>query len=276
KLYLLYYTPNEVPVPVRTASDKDGRFRFTVKKAEFDTGYSREPWQAAMVVALADGFGLGVPPIALDKKWDPADQTLVLTKDDMPVSGRIVDLQGKPIAGVRVTVAGLHWPRKGDLAPLLQEMKDRKVFYPPLRDLTFGLEGTHIDHFLGKLLPPARTGEDGRFTIKGLGRESFVTLRLEGPTIVHRTIYVATRPSGLIEVPGQWNAGDKLKMSLVYGVPFDFAAAPCKPIVGVVRDKDTGKPIPGAIVTSFQFAGSNYVQTELRTVADKDGKYQLN
>src|SRR5262249_14315094 len=69
---------------------------------------------------------------------------------------------------------------------------------------------------------------------------------------------------------------DKLKMSLVYGVPFDFAAAPCKPIVGVVRDKDTGKPIPGAIVTSFQLAGSNYVQTEVQTVADKDGKYRLN
>jgi RNA polymerase sigma factor (sigma-70 family) len=276
KLYLLYYTPRELPVPVRGTSDEEGRFRFTVKKTEFDTGDSREPWQAAMAVALADGYGLGVPPMELGKKWDPADQTLVLTKDDRPVSGRVVDLQGKPIAGVRVTVGGLHWPRKGDLAPLLQEMKDRKVFYPPLRDLTIGLEGTHIDHFLGKVLPAATTGEDGRFTIKGLGRERFVTLRLESPTIVHRTIYVATRPGGLIEVPGQWSASDKLKTSLVYGVPFDFAAAPCKPIVGVVRDKDTGKPIPGAIVTSFSFPGSNYIQTELRTVADKDGKYRLN
>jgi len=276
KLYLLYYTPKELPVPVRGTSDPEGRFRFTVKKAEFDTGDSGEPWQAAMAVALADDYGLGVAPMELGKKWDPANQTLHLVKDDKPVSGRIVDLQGKPIAGVSVTVAGLHWPRKGDLAPLLQEMKERKVFYPPLRDLTLGLEGTHIDHFLGKLFQTATTDRDGRFTIKGLGRERFVTLRVEGPTIVHRTIFAATRPGGLIEVPGQWSPSDKLKTSLVYGMPFDFAAAPCKPIVGVVRDKDTGKPIPGAIVTSFQFAGSNYVQTEVQTVADRDGKYQLN
>src|SRR5262249_34986829 len=172
----------------------------------------------------------------------------------------IVDLQGKPVAGVSVTVAGLHWPQKGDLAPLLQEMKARKGFYPPLRDLTFGLEGTHIEHFFGQLFPVARTDADGRFRIKGLGRERFVTLRVEGPTIVHRTIYVATRPGSLIEVPGQWSPGDKLKMSLVYGVPFDFAAAPCKPIVGVVRDKDTGKPLPGAVVTTFQFPAPTYIQ----------------
>jgi RNA polymerase sigma factor (sigma-70 family) len=276
KLYLLYYTPKSLPVAVRDTSDKDGRFRFTVAKAEFDTSDGPEPWQAAMAVALADGYGMGVPPFELDKKWDPADQILHLVKDDLPLTGRVVDLQGKAIAGVSVSVGGLHWPRKGDLTPLLNEMKERKVFYPPLRELTFGLEGTHIDHFLSNLVRPAVTGPDGRFTIKGLGRERFVTLRLEGPTIVHRTVYVATRPGGLIEVPGQWSPSDRLKTRLVYGVPFDFAAAPCKPIVGIVRDKDTGKPIPGAIVTSFQFAGSNYVQTEVRTVADKDGKYQLN
>jgi protocatechuate 3,4-dioxygenase beta subunit len=276
KLYLLYYTPKPLPVPVRATSDKDGRFRFTVAKVEFDTSSDREPWNAAMAVALAEGYGMGVPPFDLDKKWDPSEQTLQLVKDDLPLTGRVVDLQGKAIAGVSVSVGGLHWPRKGDLMPLLNEMKERKVFYPPLRELTFGLEGTHIDHFLSKVFGPAVTGPDGRFTIKGLGRERFVTLRLEGPTIVHRTIYVATRLGGLIEVPGQWSPSDKLKTSLVYGVPFDYAAAPCKPIVGVVRDKDTGKPFPGAAVTSYQFAGSNYVQTQLRTITDKDGKYQLN
>jgi hypothetical protein len=145
-----------------------------------------------------------------------------------------------------------------------------------LREHTFGLEGTWIGHMLGTLFPQTVTGMDGRFTIKGLGRERFVTLHVESPTIVQRDIYVATRPGGLIEVPSQWNASDKLQTSLVYGVPFDYAAAPCKPIVGVIRNKDTGKPIPGAVVTSFHFPGSNLVRTELRTVADKDGKYQLN
>jgi RNA polymerase sigma factor (sigma-70 family) len=282
KLYLLYYTAKSLPLPVRATSNEEGRFRFTVNKVDFDTSSGREPWQAAMVVAKADGFGfsgfgLGVRPMEVGKKWDPADQTLYLTKDDMPVSGRILDLQGKPIAGVSVKVGGLHWPRKGDLSPLLKEMKERKVFYPPLRDQTFGLEGTWMAHYLGKLFPTATTGADGRFTIKGLGRECFVTLRVESPAIATREIHATTRPGAMIEVPGQWSVKDGDAPRFVFGVPFDFAAAPCKPIVGVVRDKDTGKPIPGAIVTSYKIAGSNFVErTEIKTVADKDGKYRLN
>src|SRR5262245_34005254 len=277
KLYLLYYTPKQLPAPVRATTDKDGRFHFTVAKADFETSGGPEPWLGAMVVAMADGYGMGVRPIELDKKWDPSDQTLHMVKDDLPVSGRILDLQGKPIPGVSIRVEGLHWPRKGDLAPMLQEMKERKTFYPALREHTFGLEGTWIGHMLSTLFPQTITGADGRFTIKGLGRERFVTLRVESPTIVTRELYVATRPGGLLEVPGNWSPGDKDLPKLVYGAPFDFAAAPCKPIVGVVRDKDTGKPISGAVVTSYQFAGSNYVhRTELRAVADKDGKYQLN
>ena len=51
---------------------------------------------------------------------------------------------------------------------------------------------------------------------------------------------------------------------------------PCRPIVGVVRDKDTGKPIPGAVVQSYHFAGTNLVgRTHLRAVADQEGRYRL-
>ncbi len=66
---------------------------------------------------------------------------------------------------------------------------------------------------------------------------------------------------------------DKLTL---YGNGFDHIAAPGRPIVGVVRDKDTGKPIPGAMVTSYQRAGSHIsAVTDLRTVADKNGRYCL-
>ncbi len=281
RLYLLYWTPKSVPVPVRATSNAEGRFQFAVNKAEFDTSGGREPWQGAMVVALADGYGLGVQwqgamPMDLSRKWDQTNLTLRVSKDDMPVSGRILDLQGKPIAGVHVTVAGLYWPKKGDLSPMLKEMKERKVFYPPLRDHTFGLEGTWMTSFLSKLFPTAVTGADGRFTIKGLGRERFVTLKVEGETVAAREIHATTRPGSKLEVPGQWSVNDGDAPRFVFGVPFDFAAAPTRAIVGVVRDKDTGKPIPGAIVTSYKLAGSNYVErTELRTSADQDGKYRL-
>jgi len=43
-----------------------------------------------------------------------------------------------------------------------------------------------------------------------------------------------------------------------------------------VRDKDTGKPIPGAIVTSYKRASSHMsAVTDLRAVADREGRYRL-
>jgi DNA invertase Pin-like site-specific DNA recombinase len=62
----------------------------------------------------------------------------------------------------------------------------------------------------------------------------------------------------------------------ILGNGFTYIAAPCTPIVGIVRDKDTGKPIPGAIVTSYKRADSHIsAVTDLRAVADKDGRYRL-
>jgi len=54
KLFVLYYTPKVLPIPQRGTSDKDGRFRFTVARGEFDRTLSARPWDEAAVVALAD------------------------------------------------------------------------------------------------------------------------------------------------------------------------------------------------------------------------------
>jgi RNA polymerase sigma factor (sigma-70 family) len=279
KLYALYYTPKALPVPARATSDKDGAFRFSIAKADFDRSTAAEPWGQTTVVAVAEGHGLGLPPFETGRRWDPANQTLLCPKDDAPISGRILDLQGKPIAGVSVVVQGLYWPRKGDLAPCLKAFKEGKIFYPPVRDFLTGFEGPQIGPALAQLFPSIVTGADGRFTIKRIGRERLPALRIEGPTVASREIFVATRPddSGKpIEVPGSWSQKDGDEVRLVYGASFDHAAAPCKPIVGVVRDKDTGKPIAGAVVTSYMVAGSNFGErTHIRTVADKDGKYRL-
>jgi hypothetical protein len=65
-----------------------------------------------------------------------------------------------------------------------------------------------------------------------------------------------------------------------YGATFDHVAAPSKPVVGVVRDVDTGRPIAGAVVEK-----SNVLPVSeprpwddrvcFRAVTDKDGQYQI-
>jgi protocatechuate 3,4-dioxygenase beta subunit len=274
RLFVLYYTPIALPVPARGTSDKDGRFRFTVAKADFDQSASPRPWDEAVVVALADGYGLGVPEVEYGRLLPHRDLTLKVAKE-VPLTGRVLDLQGKPVAGATVSVQGLHWSLRNDLTAFLKDLKKTQVFYPYLRKHLVGFE-TWIGRDAGTLFPPAVTGADGRFQIKHLGRERLVALRVAGPTIVTQEIYACTRPGETVRASGHWQKDDGGGPLVCYGTGFDHPAPPCQPVVGVVRDKDTGRPVPGAVVTSYQIAGNNFMaETKARAVADKDGCYTL-
>ncbi|HZY87844.1 MAG TPA: hypothetical protein VFE78_23610, partial [Gemmataceae bacterium] len=60
KLHLLYHSPKELPISARASSDAEGRFKFSVARAEFDRSFSSVPWRVVSVVAVAPGYGLGL------------------------------------------------------------------------------------------------------------------------------------------------------------------------------------------------------------------------
>src|SRR5262249_27329969 len=101
-----------------------------------------------------------------------------------------------------------------------------------------------------------RTAPDGRFRIKGIGRELVVPLRVEGPTIATQQVRAMTRPAATTRSAPQ-------------GAPFTFLVVPTRPVVGVVRDKDTGKPLAGVTVRSHDW------NSLVRTTTAKDGRYRL-
>jgi RNA polymerase sigma factor (sigma-70 family) len=287
RVYVLYYTPNPIAVPERGTSDKDGRFQFRVARADFDRSSSAQPWDEAVLVARADGYGLamqtrgaaGMLGVRIARLLQfpgvLANWTLQCVPDDVPITGRILDLQGKPLAGATVTIEGLYAPPKGDLSPFLRDLKEQKLFFPALRAHLEGFEGW-IGRDVGGLLRPAVTATDGRFRIPGVGRERLVALRIAGPTLVTQDVYCLTRATPTLRPAGRWNVGDSSGPITVHGVGFDQVAAPCKPIIGVVRDRDTGQPIAGAVVTSYRMAGSRVIQeNQARAVADKEGRYRL-
>ena len=109
------------PPPVRATSDGAGKFQFTVTKGDFTDTDDREPWTLAEVVATADGFGPGwargstLP--GSESKVDPLNLSIRLVRDDMPISGRIVDLQGHPVANATIRLKNIMEPEGGDLQP---------------------------------------------------------------------------------------------------------------------------------------------------------------
>jgi RNA polymerase sigma factor (sigma-70 family) len=269
KLHLIgTFLSRQNPVHVQGTSAADGAFRLPVVPADARRLGDDASWATTAVVATADGYG---PAFRVAAAFQPAaDLTLRLAKDDVPIHGRVLDLQGKPLPGVTVRVDGLSIPTAGTLTPWLEALgANREDGYP-------------IEYrFLERAdLPPAVfpdlvTDAGGRFQLKGVGRERLVHLTLQGPTTVISRVSVMTRPGKPIHAamfarnPG----GGRLTY---YGANFDHPAALSRPIVGVVRDKDTGKPLAGVTVQSDKFAGVNVSgDSSVRTVTDTDGRYRL-
>jgi RNA polymerase sigma factor (sigma-70 family) len=251
KLYLLEpFRAAKAPTAVRATTDGEGRFRLALG----DGG-------GKVLFAAADGYG----PAWTSDFGKSGELTLRLAKDDVPVGGRILDLEGRPLAGVTVRVREIKAPARGKLDDWLGALKVRRDGIPLETEYLSVLRAPELH----ELYPAATTGKDGRFRLAGVGRDRVVTLRVEEPTIETREVNVVTR-AGVKTVTVPYFDDYPESGELTYhAATFDHPAAPCRVVSGVVRDKATGKPIAGADVRAETPIGY------LRTTADKEGRYRL-
>ncbi|MHB1561027.1 MAG: hypothetical protein ACYC61_26540, partial [Isosphaeraceae bacterium] len=245
---------HHVEPELRARTDRDGGFRFTLAREAFQDA-TASPWSALTVLAMADGFG----PSWIDVHEPPTGElSLRLVADDVPIAGRILDLQGRPIVGAKVTrgqirdegAAGLdaHLKLLGD-DPMAASNRRAERLYQP-----------------GYALPGqpwvVETDAQGRFRIAGIGRDRIVTLSVEAPTIQNVSIAVMTRDAAAVSTPKKafWQ-------HTIHGARFEYLASPGRALTGVVKDRRTGRPIAGVWV-----AGKG---TNARTQTDAEGRYTL-
>jgi RNA polymerase sigma factor (sigma-70 family) len=264
KVYVSTYTEKDKSDPkVRTETDANGRFHFTASRAEVD--------RDEMLAVVAPGYGPDW--VSLSQADDGSELSLRLVKDDAPINGRVLDLENQPIVGAKVRVVRVRKMPNEDLGPWIKDMQavgNKGLFdlrrsnallrYEQIMKPVWGVLGTpHA----------AKVGADGRFHLAGFGRERVVELVIEGPGVEHSQVTVVTRselPKGL--------------PPYAYGARFDFRAAPDKPIVGTIREKGSGKPLPGIEVTcdfvSVTGGSTDLTPVEGTTVTtDAQGRYRL-
>ena len=247
KVYLNTFGPLPRGYPVRATSDEGGRFEFGFTRPNRPTGPSDDP--IGQVLATAEGHGFDVGSVGAG---DTEDITLRLIKD-VPVSGRVLDPEGQPLAGVKLAVVSVSAP-----------LEDLEAYLKAVRIGDY--EPTFAKQWSGPL--PGQqavltTGADGRFRLAGVGRERVIRLQLEGPGITSAYLNVMTRAGK--EVTGHRRN--------VYGSSFDYLAVAARPVSGVVRDKDTGKPLAGVSVESQAAWGTD--SPLCRVVTDQEGRYEL-
>jgi len=187
---------------------------------------------------------------------------------DVPITGRIVDLEGRPIAGATVRIMSYATPRTGDLTSWLDAVRsDQPVL----------IARQHLNYFEVPATAPLKvtTDQQGRFRFEGFGAERVAHLLLEGPTIASAFFTVVTRPIESFRarsVTSTLGPGTET----IYGADFTYSALPGRSVDGIVVDAKTRKPIPGVIVQSSQRLHTNIAASPyLETTADNQGRFRL-
>jgi RNA polymerase sigma factor (sigma-70 family) len=256
------------PPPPRpaTTTDAQGRFRFRVRRTGYLYAEEKADWLQGGLVAVAQGYGPGWG--YNDSVEKLAGVTIKLIKD-VPIAGRVLNLEGKPVAGVSVRVRSYHL-RDGDLKAWVEALKARKEPYAAA-----SLGSMNPAYQLG-LARPVVTGADGTFRLTGVGAERVVTLRFEGPTIATSEVYVVTRDCPTVVVPRDRKRPERGN-HVYHGPKFDHVVAPTMPIVGSVRARDTGKPLAGVNIRAQLYSAYGYHGPHhyIHTTTDKEGRYRL-
>jgi RNA polymerase sigma factor (sigma-70 family) len=251
---------NRAKPGVRATTGDDGCFRFSVGREELADG--------TQLIATARDRGLDWV------KADPAGGELTLKcVKDTAIDGRVLDLQGRPVAGVAITVDQVQTPPAEDLTPAFADWQ--RDMQGALNRLSKGLYQPDVAGFL----LPVKTDADGRFRIPGIGPERLVVLKLRGDTIQHKTLYVfcrsgkdvanLTKPNPDNKMPGM----PQRAAATVVGPTFEYVASPSKPIVGIVRDKATGKPLADVFINGS--AGNHHWADYATTQTDSEGRFRL-
>jgi RNA polymerase sigma factor (sigma-70 family) len=215
-----------------TQVDRQGRFRLTVRRT------SSRDFSSLKLIAAAKGYGLA---------WqNPHPDTTRLNLDfrlwpEQVVRGRLVDLQGKGAAGVKLHLAYVGSDK-------LRENRD------------VGLWKTHPD--LSLWPGPVTTDAQGRFVLHGLGRNLLFGLRVRDDRFARTDLHrIGT------------GEGKQAK-------PVTLLLQPPRFVEGRVTFADTGKPVPNTVVMvrcfTRRFGQSSFDHGEATCRTDAQGRYRVN
>jgi RNA polymerase sigma factor (sigma-70 family) len=201
-------------------TNRDGGFRLTVPRTS-----SVRNW-AVDVVAARAGYGLGWGSFDPDAE---APAVSVRLRPEQVLRGRLIDLEGQPAAGVKLRLDGVRQVSKqdgsdGSAMISLSDPSERPAFWPE----------------------PGATDKDGRFAVRGVGRDTAVTLRVHDERFGAQTLEFVT--------------DDKAARETV-----TRPLAPGRILEGRVTYADTGKPAAHVEVGAWGARGET----------DADGRFRL-
>ena len=246
----------------------------------------------AALIAVAPGFGPGWAELPDTKGGRMGEMKPEYAHDlrlvaDFPITGRVVDAGGKPVAGATVAVdrmfdlADPRWRlmhpaiKAGNPGLMTREQTDTNNWFTPLYPNAWSM-----------IAPPV-TDAEGRFELAAVGGDRAIRLHVAGPGIRSATVSVLTRddvtkftrairskyprqrrPDGYFYPPRK-EAPEGDQGVLLFDPAPTIDVDPARTVSGVVRDASTGEPI--ARHRMGVAAGMGYGAA----VTDSQGRYRI-
>jgi RNA polymerase sigma factor (sigma-70 family) len=233
KLYLHYRYDGleQMDYPVRATSDADGRFFFTFERSLLKHSPPQNSWFG--VLAVGKGYG---PDWVFHNQTEARAELRLHLVPDVPIQGQILDLDGKPVKDAKLRIE--NTAAYSDTEAFLQSVRDRE--WP----------NVGVKEWAGPFPGQPRTlttDAEGRFRLAGVGKDRLVQFQVQGSNIEWRPVRVLARDmKAPVEPRKQQRYGAAYQE--VYPATCHFISQPSRLIRGVVRDKNTGRPVAGVRV----------------------------
>ena len=285
------------PIDLGVTAD-DGTYRFEIAQARVKRLYLPSINHADQRVALiaiapgsTEGAGYAILPSSTDERMGDMRSEYINNFSlqlDQAISGRVLDQNGRPIASASVRVTRIY-----DLAdkrwhkfPEAILTKNPDFMTRPEADATNWF--TPLYQTAWHALPLATTDADGRFTLRGAGKNRVVVLAVTGPgvrttdaiVITHddpdtaefarrmRSKYPGVQDHAGYFYPPRKDSPTSLALR-IYDPSPAIQVDPARTVSGTVRDASTGAPVAGVRVGVADAFGVG------RATTDRRGKYRL-
>ncbi len=226
-------------------TDAGGRFELT---AEFD----QEGFLGRQVVVKAKGAGLSAKNFFGETIKDGEQLTFRL-RAPATIEGRLLTAEGSPAVGVKVLLE--------DFRDTDNELEGEMLSCGPIDEPN----DNRPDYWPGSWT----TGADGRFRIEGIVPEKmFARLHFRDPNFADDNLIVST---GLALTDWLRAFGTQ-----PVDAKFTHTLEPARPVVGVITDKQTGKPLAGVLVEMLPARMTNRYggMTPTLVKTDASGRYR--
>ena len=269
---------SHIEVYGQTRTSADGTFRLSVDRQQILAKSGRAAWRAVGLASYVEGLGIGFRNLRDVKAGEPITIQLV---EDVPIRGRVLDQQGRAVAGAELEVIMLH-DLQGGVDAFLAARRDSPFRVRHHLSHSKATSTARVFSALGgdtELRPQAVLSDDqGRFELAGLGGERVVFAEIRHPDLMSQWIFVVTRK----DLEARWKPGPLSEQSrryqnlgwpmpIVYGAEFRHLGAPGLSVTGTLVAADSGEPVPGMSV-----AGNVGLGARALAKSDVAGKFVLH